>query len=74
MEKEWTKIETYTVAIQAEFVKQMLVENGIPAVVINKQDSSYFFGKIELFVQNDYVDQAKVLIAATEEEGKQDED
>jgi len=74
MEKDWTKIETYTVAIQAEFVKQMLVENGIPAVVINKQDSSYFFGKIELFVQNDYVDQAKVLIAATEEEGKQDED
>jgi len=74
MEKDWTKIETYTVAVQAEFVKQMLIENDIPAVVLNKQDSSYFFGKIELYVQDAFIEQAKALIASTEKEGMQDED
>ncbi|MBD1433295.1 DUF2007 domain-containing protein [Sphingobacterium sp. DN00404] len=54
MEKGWIKIQTYTDAIRGEMDKQMLAENGIPAVLLNKQDSSFMFGKIDLFVnEND---------------------
>jgi hypothetical protein len=50
MEKGWIKFRTYQNAIEAEIIKQMLEENGVPAVLINKQDSSYLFGKVELYI------------------------
>lgn len=68
MENDWKKIKTYTNAVQAEIVKQMLEENGIPAVVLNKQDSSYLFGKIELYVNEAAIDVAERLIGEAEGE------
>lgn len=65
MEKDWTKIKVYTNAIEAEIVRQMLVENDIPAVVLNKQDSSYHFGKIELYVAETNKESALELIDQT---------
>ncbi|WP_232279777.1 putative signal transducing protein [Sphingobacterium spiritivorum] len=62
MEKDWVKIKTYTNAIQSEIVKQMLLENEVNAVVLNKQDSSYLFGKIELYVNANDVEKANALI------------
>ena len=62
MEKDWVKIKTYTNAIQSEIVKQMLLENEVNAVVLNKQDSSYLFGKIELYVSVNDVEKANALI------------
>jgi len=62
MEKDWIKIRTYTNAIEAEIVKQMLVESNIPAVVLNKQDSSYHFGKLELYVNAENENAALELI------------
>ena len=50
MEKDWIKIKIYTNPLEAEIVKQMLEENGIAAVLLNKQDSSYLIGKLELYV------------------------
>ncbi|QQT37910.1 DUF2007 domain-containing protein [Sphingobacterium spiritivorum] len=55
-------MKTYTNAIQSEIVKQMLLENEVNAVVLNKQDSSYLFGKIELYVNVNDVDKANALI------------
>lgn len=66
MENDWKKIKTYTNAIQAEIVKQMLEENGIPTVEMNKQDSSYLFGKIELYVSEGSIDLAETLIEEAE--------
>ena len=66
MENDWKKIKTYTNAIQAEIVKQMLEENGIPTVAMNKQDSSYLFGKIELYVSEGSIDLAETLIEEAE--------
>ncbi|EFK60032.1 DUF2007 domain-containing protein [Sphingobacterium spiritivorum] len=40
----------------------MLLENEVNAVVLNKQDSSYLFGKIELYVNVNDVDKANALI------------
>lgn len=65
MEKDWHKIRTYNRAFEAELVKQMLGENGIPAVILNKQDSSYLFGRIELFVKENTVEVSERLISET---------
>lgn len=62
MEKGWIKIQTYTDAIQGEMDKQLLAENGIPAVLLNKQDSSFMFGKIDLFVNEKDMEPAQRLI------------
>ncbi|EEI90964.1 hypothetical protein HMPREF0765_3511 [Sphingobacterium spiritivorum ATCC 33300] len=40
----------------------MLLENEVNAVVLNKQDSSYLFGKIELYVNANDVEKANALI------------
>jgi hypothetical protein len=51
MEKNWIKIFTSTNFYQAEIVKQMLVENQIDTVLLNKQDSSHrTFGDIEVYI------------------------
>ncbi|MCW8311040.1 DUF2007 domain-containing protein [Sphingobacterium thalpophilum] len=66
MENDWKRIKIFTNAIEAEIVKQMLEENGIPAVVLNKQDSSYLFGKIELYVNENAIEIAERLIEEAE--------
>lgn len=73
MEKDWFKVRTYINAISAEIVKQMLVENGIPAVILNKQDSSYHFGKIELYVEVSDKEIALKLIEESESMDVNDE-
>lgn len=51
MKKNWINIFTSSNPIEVEIVKQMLEENNINAVILNKQDSSYnMFGTIDLFV------------------------
>jgi hypothetical protein len=53
--------------IQAELVKQMLANNNISAFLVNKQDSAYKFGEIEVFVGRDDVIRAKMLIREFED-------
>jgi len=48
--------------IAAEIIRQMLEESGIPALIMNKQDSFYRFGDIELYTHRDNVIRAKKLI------------
>lgn len=50
----------------AELVRQMLAEYDIQSFIINKQDSFYKFGEIELYVNRDQVIRAKKLIAEFE--------
>ncbi len=68
MNSNWTKVKVFTNQLQAEIVKQMLVENNIPAVVLNKQDSSYHFGVIELYVDNEHTLEATALIDSFNDE------
>lgn len=65
MEKDWIKIRTYSNAIEAELARQMLEENDTPAVILNKQDSSYLFGKIELYVAGINEEKALILLEET---------
>ena len=53
---------------KAEIIKQMLQENNIKVVLLNKQDSSYLmFGDIELYVKNKDFNKATDLIKLGEE-------
>ncbi|MEN8156680.1 MAG: DUF2007 domain-containing protein [Bacteroidota bacterium] len=54
------------VPYQAELIRQMLSDNRIDAFIVNKQDSAYKFGDIELYVHRDHVIRAKKLIAEFE--------
>lgn len=62
MEQGWVKIRTYTTVVEAEIIKHMLIENNVPAVVMNKQDVFVRFGKVELYVQQENEAQAIALI------------
>ena len=54
---------------QAEITKQMLEENDITVVILNKQDSSYLmFGSIDLYVKEEHIEQAKYLLKHIEDE------
>ena len=65
------KLLSTTNANTAEITKQMLEENNINVVLLNKQDSSYLmFGPIELYVNKEQVKQAKELLKYTENERK----
>ncbi len=50
----------------SELIRQMLADHDIPSFIINKQDSIYKFGEIELYVNRDNVIRAKKLIAEFE--------
>jgi hypothetical protein len=48
---------------KAEIVKQMLEENDIKVVLLNKQDSSYLmFGLVEIYVQEDQLENTENLL------------
>ena len=47
---------------QAELIRQMLSDHNIHSFIVNKQDSAYKFGDIELYVHRDHVIRAKMLI------------
>jgi hypothetical protein len=52
----------------AELIRQRLADHSIPAFIVNKQDSAYKFGEIELYVHRDHVIRAKKLIREFEEQ------
>lgn len=63
MEKDWIKIFTSADFYRAEIIKQMLIENHVDAVLLNKQDSSYLaFGSIEVWVHQENFSNAIELI------------
>ncbi len=47
---------------KAEILKSLLEESDITAVIINKQDSAYLFGDIEVFVKIDDILKAQRIL------------
>jgi len=63
VEKNWTKIFFSTNPNLVDLLVTLLEEKEIPAVSINKKDSSYtIFGNIELYVKNTDVEESKEII------------
>jgi len=62
MDESWQEVFSTSQPWQAEMAKQILEENGIDAVVINRKDSSYLFGEINVYAELTHADQAKELL------------
>lgn len=67
MNKDWVKIYSTGVNYKAELLKGLLFENNIEAVIMNKKDSSYGFGELELYVSSDNVIKAKHILTTQDQ-------
>lgn len=50
MEGKWVRVFSSADTFRVEVLKGLLAENNIESVVVNKKDSAYLFGEVELFV------------------------
>lgn len=73
MENNWKKIHVGSNPVRIEILKQMLEENGVKSVILNKQDSSYRFGNIELYTHENDEKLALELISQINFEDDNDE-
>ena len=65
---KWSILKTSNQLFELEMMKGFLIENGIDAVVMNKQDSSYqVFGEGELLVKEKDVQYAEELLNQSDE-------
>lgn len=62
MEENWSLAYSTGKLYEAEILKEVLWDNGIDAFIVNKQDSFYHFGDIEVFVKPDDIMRAKVIV------------
>jgi len=62
MENDWILVYTGDKLYEAEILKEYLADHGIRSFVMNKQDSSYKFGDIELYTLSEDFMKAKYLI------------
>lgn len=63
MNDKWIKIYTSHQFFKSDMVKQILIDKGIDAVVMNKQDTAYKFGEIEVYIpQIDYSNALEIII------------
>jgi hypothetical protein len=67
MTQNWMVIYTTTSLPKAAIIKGMLEENGVPAMLVNNQSSSYLsLGEIEVHVARDFEETAKLLLGQNE--------
>ena len=62
MERNWTKILTSKDNYQINVLISVLKKANINAIAINKTDSTYLFGYIELFVHEKDISNSKKII------------
>ncbi|KAF0197083.1 MAG: hypothetical protein FD166_2042 [Bacteroidetes bacterium] len=62
----WVCVYTSIQLHKVEMIRGILDENGITAIVVNKQDSVYLIGEIELFVSYDDAFNANQIINSNE--------
>jgi len=63
MNAKWIKIYTSNQFHKSEMVKQILIDNGIEAVLMNKQDTAYKFGEVEVLIpETNYSNALEIII------------
>jgi hypothetical protein len=63
MYTDWVIVFSTTQVYEAEILKNILSENNIECITMNKRDSAYMFGEVEIYVTTDQVLLAKQIIA-----------
>jgi hypothetical protein len=62
MEKDWVNVFSTTLEHISEIAKDVLDDNNIECILINKKDSMYHFGEIEVYVKHNNAVKAKYLL------------
>lgn len=62
MEKDWQLVYETPNEVRAQIVKTVLEGSEIPAVLMNKKDSSYQFGTYQVYVNQQFVNEATKII------------
>ena len=63
MSSEWVKVYTSHDFYKSEMVRQVLIENGMDAVIMDKQGFPYRLGEIEVYVhQRDFQKAIEIII------------
>jgi hypothetical protein len=62
MESEWVRIASFNDEINCQLAIERLAEEGIDAVSLDKRDTMYKVGEVDLYVHRDYVIVAKETI------------
>lgn len=62
MEKDWVLAYQTGQDYKAAMLKEVLADHNIEAVIMNKKDSSYKFGDIEVYVNRKDILRAKMLV------------
>jgi len=68
MEENWVKVYSSSKLYEIELIRGLLKENNIESVTMDKQDSAYLFGVIELYVNVENAFRAKQLIEQNQSE------
>lgn len=67
MENEWVAVFTTNQPYRAELAKQVLEQSSIESVLMNKRDSFYHVGEVEVLVKQNNVIKAKNVLKSLEE-------
>lgn len=65
-EDDFVRVFTSTAPLEIEAAKAILEEEDIPSFIINKRDSTYIFGEIELYVPAGALLRAQVLLTSND--------
>jgi hypothetical protein len=66
MDPNWMKVYSSNQLWQVELIQGLLADNDIQSVIVNKKDSSYLFGEVELYVNVEDTFAAKQIIIKSE--------
>ncbi|MBC7758189.1 MAG: DUF2007 domain-containing protein [Phormidesmis sp. FL-bin-119] len=66
MEAGWIKIYTSADFFKSELVRQVLTDNEIGAIIINKQGFPYRIGEVEVYIHEDNFQKALEIIIKNE--------
>ena len=65
MKQDWINIYSTTQLFEANVIEALLLDNDIPATILNKQDSAYGVllpGKIEVYIPVEFQKTAQKII------------
>jgi len=66
-QREWTKLKSFALQIDALYAQEQLEIQGIEAILINKKDNTFILGEIDLYVDDFKSQKALEIIKQIEE-------
>ncbi|MDP3467118.1 MAG: DUF2007 domain-containing protein [Daejeonella sp.] len=66
MEAGWVKIYTSADFFKSELVRQVLIDQEMEAIIINKQGFPYRIGEVEVYIHEDDFQKAIEIIVKNE--------